>query len=426
MTMAVMFFTAIWFFDWALFSQVDHSVAYWRDQLINLSGIIGFGLMTLTMVMSLRPRWLEQRLRGLDKMYRHHKRLGIASGIFITLHWLFSQGGKWLVELGYLDGPHHAANEPVTWKDRFEQLGEWALYLMIALIAISLIQRFTYTKFKLSHKLMGGVFVMSVLHIIGLLTHTEPGILFMVCTLLLCVAGSYAAFCSLTGRIGKSRKTAANISEISLRNSDLVIFSVHLSQPFAYKAGQFVYIDFNDGEGSHPFTVVSYDGDRRIELAIKALGDYTLHLPSALKEGMPVCIEGPYGDFTYSQRDSQVWVGAGIGITPFIAWLEELSRNDTVLQKNVTLYYCAQNPAAAPFLPRLHELTAARSDITLQVIFSDQGHSLNGESIRQRHILPATEVYFCGPHGFASALSKQLTALKLPADQFHSEYFNFR
>lgn len=426
MLKAVIFFIAIWFLDWTVFSQVDQSVAYWRDQMINLTGLVGFGLMTLTMVMSLRPRWLEKRVRGLDKMYRHHKHFGIAAGIFIVLHWLFSQGGKWLVELGYLEGPQHAANEAVSWKDRFEQLGEWALYLMVALIAISLIQRFTYTKFKLSHKLMGVMFLMATLHVVGLLTHTEPGMIFIASTLLLCLAGSYAAFISLLGYIGKRRKIDAVIGEIILKNADLIIFSVQLPRRLTYKAGQFVYIDFNDGEGQHPFTVVSYDGDYRIELAIKSLGDYTSDLPSRLEKGHPVQIEGPYGHFTYSQRESQVWVGAGIGITPFIAWLEELSRTRSVLQKKVSLYYCVKNPAEAPFLPRLQHLTAGRPDVSLKVIYSDQGEKLQGEEISENHLLPATDVYFCGPQGFANALNRQLAWLHLPADQFHSEYFAFR
>lgn len=426
MAISVFFLSTVWFLDWLLFSHVEQSVAYWRDQLINYTGIVGFGLMTATMIMSLRPQWLEKHLRGLDKMYRHHKRFGIASGLFIFLHWLFSQGGKWLVELGYLSGPQHTAGEPVTWKDRFEQLGEWSLYLMVALIAISLIQRFTYTKFKLSHKFMGVVFIMASLHVVGLLTHTQPGIIFMVSALLCCAAGCYAAVISLTGRIGQTRQLTAILGEISLQTADLVIFSVHLEQPFAYRAGQFVYISFSEDEGAHPFTVVSYDGDCRIELAIKALGDYTRTLPQWLKKGLPVTIEGPYGAFRYSQRESQVWIGAGIGITPFIAWLDELVRTGTELNKNVTLYYCVPGPASAPFLARLVQLTEGRKDITLRVFYSENGEILDGNEISGRHNIPDTEVYFCGPQGFARALNRQLAALHMPSGQFHSEYFTFR
>jgi predicted ferric reductase len=249
---------------------------------------------------------------------------------------------------------------------------------------------------------------------------------FIISTLLLCAAGCYAAVCSLTGRIGKKHQIEGEVGEISLNNSDLVIFSVQLPQPLNYQAGQFVYIDFKDGEGAHPFTVVSYDGKQRIELAIKALGDYTRDLPAKLQSGQSVCIEGPYGDFAYSQRESQVWIGAGIGITPFIAWLEELSRLNTTLDKTVTLYYCVQNPDSAPFLPRLQQLTSGRSDVRLEMIFSEQGEKLNAEGISQRHDLPETEVYFCGPQGFASTLNQQLTLLNLPVGRFHSEYFNFR
>lgn len=51
----------------------------WRNLLVQLSGILAMGCMSLAMLLALRPQWLESWLDGLDKMYRLHKWLGVAA-----------------------------------------------------------------------------------------------------------------------------------------------------------------------------------------------------------------------------------------------------------------------------------------------------------------------------------------------------------
>jgi predicted ferric reductase len=50
----------------------------WRNLLIQYSGVLGMGVMSLAMLLAVRPVRLEPWLGGLDKMYRLHKWLGIA------------------------------------------------------------------------------------------------------------------------------------------------------------------------------------------------------------------------------------------------------------------------------------------------------------------------------------------------------------
>lgn len=54
---------------------------------------------------ALRPRWLEPRLDGLDKIYRLHKWLGVGALIVSVLHWWWAQGTKWMVGWGWLTRP---------------------------------------------------------------------------------------------------------------------------------------------------------------------------------------------------------------------------------------------------------------------------------------------------------------------------------
>ena len=58
---------------------------WWRKQLIYVTGLASFVLMSLIMLLAVRPRWLEKPLHGLDKMYRLHKWAGIwAIGLAVS------------------------------------------------------------------------------------------------------------------------------------------------------------------------------------------------------------------------------------------------------------------------------------------------------------------------------------------------------
>lgn len=58
------------------------------------------------------------------------------------------------------------------------------------------------------------------------------------------------------------------------------------------------------------------------------LGDYTGGLASRLKVGDAVKVEGPWGRFDFSgDAPRQVWIGGGVGVTPFIARMQHLGHS---------------------------------------------------------------------------------------------------
>ena len=59
-----------------------------RAAMMQYSGIIAMGAMSVAMILALRPRWPEHWLGGLDKMYRLHKWLGIGALVVAGAHWL--------------------------------------------------------------------------------------------------------------------------------------------------------------------------------------------------------------------------------------------------------------------------------------------------------------------------------------------------
>jgi predicted ferric reductase len=130
---------------------------------VQYTGAIAIAVMSVAMVLAMRPRSLEHPLGGLDKMYRLHKWLGIAALIVAVVHWLWAQGAKWAVGWGWLTrpgrGPGQADGLGVV--EQFfrhqrglaETVGEWAFYAATVLIVLALVQRFPYRLFVKTHNL---------------------------------------------------------------------------------------------------------------------------------------------------------------------------------------------------------------------------------------------------------------------------------
>src|SRR5690606_17409185 len=69
---------ALW---WWAAAPLPQPLTYFsfRALFVQGSGIAAIAAMSLALLLALRPRWLEPHLRGLDKMYRLHKWLGITA-----------------------------------------------------------------------------------------------------------------------------------------------------------------------------------------------------------------------------------------------------------------------------------------------------------------------------------------------------------
>ncbi len=62
-------------------------------------------------------------------------------------------------------------------------------------------------------------------------------------------------------------------------------------------------MNFEDREGPHPFTISStWKDDGHLLFLIKGLGDYTRALPTTLKVGTIVTVEGPVRADSHSRE----------------------------------------------------------------------------------------------------------------------------
>jgi predicted ferric reductase len=373
--------------------------------------------------------WLETPLGGMDRIYRAHKWAGITAVGFAAAHWLIEMSDDILKAVVGREGRFN--------KEKFtgflevlrklgEDMGEWAIYAVLAMLVITLWKKFPYRAWSILHQAMPVLYLMLAFHA-AMLVPTDywaqpVGMLLGA----LLAAGVYGAVQSLRRAIGKSRQASGEIVSVEHLPGDVCAVRCRLNPSWrGHRAGQFAFVTFEGREGAHPFTIASADqGDRTIDFQIKALGDYTKELAQRLQAGQTVRVEGPYGRFDLARcnpKAGQIWIAGGIGVTPFLAWLESLQAN---LQHApaADLHYCTRNQTTDSFAHRLTTLCATLPGVHLHIHDASQGEALNARTLAASG---KSEIWFCGPAGLGKALRDGLKSMGV-VPRFHQEAFEMR
>lgn len=405
-----------------------------RQEVLYLSGLLSIALMSLAMFLSTRPAWLETPLGGMDRVYRTHKWAGILGVSFAIAHWLVEEVvGKILKATIGREG--RIPKEQFTgflevMRDLAKDMGEWAFYVVLVMLAITLWKRFPYKTWRLTHLAMPVIYLMLALHAVMLAPtdYWAQPVGILLATLI--AGGIYGALHSLVGRIGRKRQVNGAIVAIEQPAPDVLTVRCQLGNGWrGHRPGQFAFVTFDAKEGAHPFTIASADrDDRTITFQIKTLGDYTRTLGNRLEIGQAVKVEGPYGRFDMARQDTnaqQIWIAGGIGVTPFLAWLDSLQQ--TPSQVSADLHYCTRDRANDPFVARLEASCAAVPGIRLHIHGAQQGETLSAADVAATQTgSRRSEIWFCGPEGLAEKLKHELGRIGQGRFRFHQEAFEMR
>lgn len=429
--------TVLWL--WAAEWPADPDLNSIRHLVIMVSGVLSMGVMGFAMVLATRPVWLEDWLDGLDKSYRLHKWLGIAALVLALAHW-FSVNGMMILygEAALTPADAGLPADPtglgqfhqwtLSQADRAGAIGHITFYISVILIALALIKRFPYRRFAKTHRILALAYLVYVYHSVVLMEFsywTQPvGIV----SGALMAAGTLAALLVLTRRVGHSRKVKGVIEEIDLfPELGVMETAIRLENGWkGHQGGQFAFVTFDPREGPHPFTIGSAwtPEDPHINFITKGLGDYTDLMVDRLKVGDPAVVEGPYGRFTFDDdKPHQIWIGAGIGITPFIARMKQRARQP----RDQVIDLFAVGPVADPKAISKLTADAEAANVRLHVIIDGRDDRLTGAGLRDMATSWKTaSVWFCGPARFGEALKADMVAHGLPQADFHQELFNMR
>lgn len=390
-----------------------------------LTGLLSLGMMAFALVLATRPRWMEPGIGGLDKMYRLHKWLGIGALAAAVVHWLFRGGGHRHGAFGWAGG---AETLFPGLSDPARGLAEPLLILMIALVAMALARLIPYCVFRRCHVVMAGLFVFFAFHSLVLMRPDLWPTPFGLATVALSVAGTVAALDLIVRHVRGASGTAARV--VGTRHfPELRALEIDLEVDADWKghrAGQFAFVTTDAKEGAHPFTLATAwnPASRRVGFIVKEAGDYTADLRRAFRDGACVRIEGPYGRFTFDDgKPRQIWIGAGIGITPFVAKLRE--RAGRPAGPDVDLFHATRD-VSEDALARLGA-DARAAGVRLHLTISARDGRLDARRIM--NAVPdwkTAGVWFCGPAEFGASLRRDLVAAGLPPGDFHQELFEMR
>ena len=385
-------------------------------------GSASIAAMSLTLVLSTRPSWIEPLFGGLDRMYGVHKWLGIAALALMIAHNTIEPELEDVVRETRLG-------------DIAADVGEFALNGFIGLILLSWFKRVPFTRLELpwplwrfTHRFTGLLFAVAAFHqfaidqpegldgTLGLYLNT------------LSAAGIVAwLFTQLVGPFLRPRDFVVTqvephgaVTELTLRPA---------GRPLRWRPGQFAFVSAPDaGMGeAHPFTIASAPrADGTLRFGIKALGGWTRRLPTRLASGQRLRVEGPYGRFVFRKRvRRQVWLAGGIGITPFLAWAEALTDAD---QQEITLVWAVTTRAEAFAAERLTAIAARHPGLTVHIVASAEDGRLTAARLAQLTPFPLrdAELFYCGPAGLRDAIVSDLQATGQRPRRIHHEAFELR
>jgi predicted ferric reductase len=197
------------------------------------------------------------------------------------------------------------------------------------------------------------------------------------------------------------------------------------------RAGQWFRLRFltaGDWYRAHPFSISAAPNGRYLRFTIKDLGDHTGRM-QAIRTGVPVMLEGPYGALTSVTRTKAkvLLIAGGIGITPLRALLEELPAS----RGNLTMIYRASRPDEVVFREEIEQLASLRGATVHYMVGKRGTPDMPSDPFDPRSLrtlvpdIGQRDIYVCGPTAMMERVLSGLRWLRVPASQIHYERFAF-
>jgi len=395
-----------------------------------LAGTLSYALMAITLLLSIRRPLLERLFGPLDRVYRAHRLLGTATLAGLGVHLLLRN-----------DAEVSAAIDLGT-EVAFRPLGVAGAILLVLSVILALVVKIPYHRWKPAHIATALVFLLLTAHAVlaarGLAATPAFAITVGAFALVGLVSVAVRLIDKARGGIDYdvvgTRRTAREV-EITLAPAG----RRSITPP---DAGQFAFLTASAGgrRETHPFTLSSAGGSRELSFTIRALGDWTARAQEGIGVGDRVRLDGPFGAFAPGtdphRTGSQVWLGAGVGVTPFVSALrtaasdpaEEPGVARAEADARVEVIVAARDADDVPCWGDIVDATRRLPWVTLTTTFRADGDRLDEPTIDAaiRRQPPGTEWFLCGPSGLTSLVMHRLRAAGVPRDHVHRELFDWR
>jgi predicted ferric reductase len=347
------------------------------------NALIALNSMALSLILAARFSWIDFLVGGPDKAYVMHRWLGYIAVVSLSLHWVSAKasGAALIPSLSHLG----------------EESGEFAAILILILVLISALKLIPYHLWKKSHLLMGPLFIIAVFHSF----FSESPFVAYSLTWFIMLVLSFLATISWIKTLYNQKTSLVSSKVVAVkRMSGAVDIELKCSAPLMINAGQFASISVNKNGLSeqHPFSVIKTNESSKLRFIIANAGDYTQRLNSEIQIGDEVIIHKVAGKFTPEyklSRKRQVWVAAGVGITPFLAALAHMKSDQG---QAVDLIYAPGNRLDSYIINELQRYQQQLAQFNLCLL--DNNERLTAQHFNALALDSSrTDLYLCGPEG---------------------------
>jgi ferredoxin-NADP reductase len=233
----------------------------------------------------------------------------------------------------------------------------------------------------------------------------------------------------------------ATVVEIIQQTPRIKSFSLALSKPFSFAAGQ--HIDLRlvapDGyQAIRSYSIASAPGvTNRIEIAIELLadGEVSPFFHEVVAVGDEIELRGPLGGyFVWSGHDGGplLLAGGGSGVVPLMAMIRH--RHMAAQGVPALLVLSARHAADVLYRDELFALAGRKDGLELVLALTreppmrpgDYGRRIDGPMMMdavKRLPSPPKNVFVCGSNGFVNAATEAMIAASVPASIIRTERY---
>ncbi|MBL0885056.1 ferredoxin reductase family protein [Myceligenerans indicum] len=388
-----------------------------------LAGLLGSFLVCVLLVLIARVPGIE-RAFGMDRLVGWHRSLGTATVLLVLTHVVLMIVGSAALEstTAWAQIPRLLATQP----ELLEALIGTCLFFAAGLTSVRLIRRFlTYEVWLAVHlTLYLGIYlafghqVLGGSHLAGLPVAQAAWIL------LYAAAGAALLTWRVALPLWRLSRHVFQVDAVHAASptaTSVWLRGKHLEE-LDVRGGQFFLVRFlTRGHlwSAHPYSVSSLPNEGRLRFTVGALGDHS-SAAGALRPGVRVLLEGPFGRFTASAVTSRrtLLVAGGAGIGPIRSLAEELVLHG----RDVVVVHRASDPEelalgeelAAGLGPRYIPLTGRRAELGYDPVAPDRLRDAVPDASRR-------EVFVCGPAGLVDAVVRSSRELGVPRSAVHHE-----
>ena len=390
-------------------------------------GFVGLAMMGLEFALVARIKPVAAPF-GQDALLQFHRQIGYVGLAFVLTH--FALSAKWH-ELTF----HKAIHAPaLVW------FGMAALFGLLVLIASSIWRqqlRLSYEWWHAAHTVLATFIIVAALgHVF--FVHEYVSILWKQILWGLMSAAFVALL--LWVRVVKPRRMLRQPWTLESVGRDRgETTTLELRPPaglrFRFMPGQFAWFVFGRSPHAitqHPFSFSSSAEREGLEIAVKALGDFSSRIHE-LEPGIPVYVDGPHGVFSIDEDEGPGFgfIAGGVGVTGLLSMLRTMADREDL--RPAVLAYANGDWENVAFLDELEQLDRRMPNLTVVHVLERPPEGWAGETgyvtgeLLARHLPPAYrrfQYFICGPGPMMDAAEQALLAIDVPAERVHTERFD--